>query len=201
MNHIDAKNEIAFIKKVIEDSKRAVGGDNLGSVVWGVIVAIGMILTYLHIIALTDFIHVGLLWAILIALGWIYTVSSMIKQRKKPSTKTFGGRMLTSIWTACGIVMTCFGFYAAYLHVIEPWAIVPVCSLIIGIGYYVTADIVASRLTKIFALVWWIGGLLMMTWPGAYIFLLFASLIIALQIIPNTKYHLYGKKQRSGAAK
>jgi hypothetical protein len=199
MNQIDAKDEIAFIKKVIEDSKRTVGGGNLSSVIWGVIVVIGMILTYLHIVALHS-LDPGLVWIILISLGWLYTAYSMIKQRKKPSTKTFGGRILSSVWIACGIALTSIGFYATSTGAIKTWAIIPLCCMIIGIGYYVTSDIVASRITKLIAIVWWIGGLLVMTWPGSYMFLLFAGMMIAFQIVPGIKYHLEWKQQLTGAA-
>ena len=200
MNRIDVKDEIAFIKKVIEDSKRTIGGENMGSIVWGIIVVIGMLLTYLHIIIL-HFIPVVWVWIVLIGLGWIYTVYSTIKQKNKASVKTFGSRILTSLWTACGIVMTCIGFYATLTGFIKPWAIIPLCCMVIGIGYFVTADIADSRITKLFAFLWWIGGLLMMTWPGSYIFLIFALMIITMQIIPNIKYHLDWKKQVAGMVK
>ena len=197
MNQIDAKDEIAFIRKVIEDSKRTVGSGNLGSVIWGILVVIGMILTYMHIV-FSSAIHPGLIWAVLMGIGWIYTIIVMIKQRKKPSVKTFGGKILSSIWIACGITLTCIGFYATSTGAIKSWAIIPICCLVIGIGYYVTSDIVASRITKLFAFVWWACGLLMMTWPGLYMFLLFAGMMIAFQIIPGIKYHLEWKQQATG---
>ena len=197
MNQIDVKDEITFIKKVIEDSKRTVGGGNLSSVLWGVLVVIGMILTYLHIV-LSSAIHPGWVWGILIGVGWIYTIVIMIIQKKKSAAKTFGGRILSSIWIACGVVMTGIGFYATSTGAIKTWALIPVFSMIIGIGYYVTSDIVASRITKLFAITWWVAGLLMMTWPGSYMFLLFAGMMIAFQITPGIKYHLEWKKQQTG---
>jgi hypothetical protein len=197
MNEIDAKNEIAFIKKVIEDSKRTVGGENLSSVIWGILVVIGMILTYLHVV-LNSAIHPGLIWAVLMGMGWIYTIIVMIKHKKRHAVKTFGGKMLSSVWIACGIALSCIGFYATATGAIKSWAIIPFACLIIGIGYYVTSDIVASRITKLFAVIWWIGGLLMMTWPGLYMFLLFSVMMVALQITPGIKYHLEWKKQQAG---
>jgi hypothetical protein len=200
MNEIDIKDEIIFIKKVIEESKRTAIGEKLISIVWGLILVICLFLIFLFSIRIHN-ISVEWYAIPLTCLGWLYTVYVIIKSKKQSPVKTFGGRILYSVWIACGIVITCFVFIVPSLGFIATWRSIPICCMIAGIGYYVMSDITANRVTKIFAILWWIGGLVMMIWPGYYQLLLCPGMIIFLILIPDIKYHMDWKKQQKGITK
>jgi hypothetical protein len=197
MNEIDIKDEIVFIKKVIEDSKRTAIGENIISIVWGVILVVCLFLIYLNAKGIHT-VPAHYYATPLTLLGWSYTFYAIIKSKKQSPVKTFGGRIIYSVWIACGIVITCLVFFVPSFGFIERWKSVSICCLIAGIGYYVMSDITASRVTKIFAVLWWIGGLVMMKWPGVYQLLLCPAMIIVLLIIPDIKYHMDWKKQQKG---
>jgi hypothetical protein len=199
MNNIDIKDEIAFIKKTIEDSKQTVGGGSLISIVWGVYIVVCTVLIYLYVKSIHA-IPTGWYVIPLSGLGWLYTIIVILKRKKQSPIKTFGGKIFYSVWITCGIVITCLVFYTGHFNTISRAAILPVCCMIIGIGYYVTSDITASAITKLFAILWWIGALVMMTWPGLYIYLLFPCMSIVLIIIPGIKNHLDSRKQLKGTA-
>lgn len=200
MDKTELKDEIVFIKKVIEDSKRTISSNNLDAIIWGVIVVIGVVFTYLHNVAILA-VHIGWVWTILIGMGWIFSIISIIHKRKRPSVKTFGGRILISVWLTAGIVLTIFGFYAPIIGVIRSWTIIPISCLILGMGYYITSDILDNRITKLFAILWWIGGLVMMKWTGPFIYLVFGMMIILFHIIPSIKYQLEWKRKEMGMGK
>ncbi|MRR09136.1 hypothetical protein EG831_03420, partial [bacterium] len=63
MEQIDAQQELAFIRKVIEDSRTTMIDNGYEYIVWGAIVALGMFATYA-----LDRLHASA-WA---AGGWIY---------------------------------------------------------------------------------------------------------------------------------
>ena len=70
MSDSQVLEDIAYLKKVIEDSRKVVIDNGVIMLTWGILVVVGMILTYAYI-------HFGLkipetwLWIVLIGIGWI----------------------------------------------------------------------------------------------------------------------------------
>jgi hypothetical protein len=196
MNTIDAQQELAFIKKVITDSRTAISDDGKGLIVWGVLVTIGMVIMYVTF-QLDYNIPKILLWAVLIGLGWVYTLVHEMQRGRKKRFSTFGGRILGSVWLGCGIVMTIIGFLSPATGAVKPWAIVPIACLVIGIGYLVTGVIHDDRWIRVASLGWWLGGITMMLWPGYYMFLLFGAMMIVFQITPGVRLYRQWKSQQA----
>jgi|WetSurMetagenome_2_1015567.scaffolds.fasta_scaffold24806_2 hypothetical protein len=188
MEPIDAQQELAFIRKVMADSRTAISDDGKGLIVWGTLVVAGMVTMY----ASFQFgypISKTLLWAVLIGLGWVYTIFHEMQNRKTKRFSTFGGRIVGSLWLGCGVVMTIVGFLSPMTGALKPWAIIPVSSLVIGIGYLVTGVVYDDRWTRFSALGWWAGAIVMMLWPGYYLFLLFSAMMIIFQIVPGVRLY------------
>jgi hypothetical protein len=196
MNSIDAQQELAFIKKVIADSRTAISGDGKDLIVWGLVVVIGMVTSYVAI-QFDYTISKLLLWAALIGIGWTYTLVNEFQNRKKNRFKTFGGKILGSLWMGCGIVMTLVGFLTTTTGALKSWGIIPMISLVLGIGYLVTGVVHDNRWTRLSALGWWGGAIIMFIWPGQYMFLLFSAMMIAFQIVPGMKLYQQWKSQHA----
>jgi hypothetical protein len=188
MESIDAQQELAFIKKIIADSRTAISDDGKGLIVWGVLVVIGMVTMYVAFQFKYN-ISTMLLWAALISIGWVYSIVNAVQNRTKKRFSTFGGRVLGSLWLGCGIVMTIIGFLSPTTGALKPWAIVPMISLVMGIGYLGTGVIHDDRWTRLSALGWWLGAIVMLLWPGYYMFLLFSGMMIVFQIWPGIKLY------------
>ena len=196
MDSINAQSELAFIKKVIADSRTAIIDDGKELIVWGLLVVIGMLTMYFAM--QFDYkISKLLLWATLIGIGCVYTTVNYFQSRKKKRFATFGGKILGSLWLGCGIVMTIIGFIAPFTGAVKPWAIVPMTSLVIGVGYLVTGVIHDDRWTRLSAIGWWLGAIVMLLWPGYYMFLLFAAMMIVFQIFPGIKLYHQWKSQHA----
>ncbi len=196
MDTIDARQELAFIKKVIADSRTAISDDGKGLIVWGVLVTIGMVIMYVSFQLDYNFSKI-LLWAALIGLGWAYTLGHEMQRGRKKRFSTFGGRILGSVWLGCGIVMTVIGFLSPVTEAVKPWAIIPIASLVIGIGYLVTGVVHDDRRIRVYSLGWWLGGIVMLLWPGYYMFLLFGAMIIVFQIFPGVRLYRQWKSQHA----
>jgi len=198
MDSIDAQQELAFIKKVIDDSRTAIGGEGKDLIVWGLLVVIGMVTMFID----SQFgfaISKLVLWAALIGIGWTYTLISEFQHRKRTRFRTFGGKILGSLWMGCGIVMTLIGFLATTTGALKSWAIVPMISLILGIGYFVTGVVHDNLWTRRSAYGWWGCAIVMLIWPGQYMFLLFAAMMIMFQILPGFKLYQQWKSQYADA--
>jgi len=196
MDSMDAQQELSFIRKVIEDGRRAISDDGKELIVWGLLVVVGMATMFVSL-QFEFAISKVWLWGALIGIGWTYTIVREIRTRKRNRFTTFGGRILGSLWMGCGIVMTLVGFLAPATGAIKPWAIIPIISLILGIGYLVTGVVHDDRWMRMSAAGWWVGAVVMLLWPGYYMFLLFGGLIIVFQIVPGVKLYREWQAQHS----
>lgn len=186
MDEFDARQELLFIRKVIDDGRTALGHDGKAMIVWGAIVVAGMIAMFLSV-SLTLGVNYLILWGVLIGAGWIFTLFFDVSARRKARFSTFGGRVVSQLWLGCGIVMTVVGFVTPLVGALKPWAIIPIMSLILGIAYLVTGAVYDDRWIRFSSVAWWLSGIIMLVWPGVYMFLVFASLVIAFQIVPGVR--------------
>lgn len=180
----DVLDEISFIKKVMEDSRRGLIGDSNHYIVWGIIVVLGMLASYFrYFLDLSSMM--GWVWAGLIAIGWIYSIVRGSRQGSSARHRSFGTTIINGIWIAAGISMTIVGFAGIYSGAIKVWAITPLIAIILGIPSIATGVVHGLPWLRNMAALWWIGGLIMLLWPGSYIPLAFAGMMIALQIVPG----------------
>ncbi len=194
MTENDAQQELAFIKKVMEDSRRIIAYDGKDFTVWGILVAVGMILMYLKIVFQFQ-IDSMIFWGILIGTGWLFSIKRRFTHYRKRRVKTFAGAVIGSVWLSCGIVMTLIGFVLGPVGAIKGWAIMPLIALVLGIGYFITSVIIPNRWIRYSAFGWWIGGILIAAYPAPYILLVFAGMMICFQIIPGIVLQRQYRKQ------
>ncbi len=185
--------DIAFLRQVVEDSRRVVIDNGVHLLAWGVLVVIGMIFTYIS----EHFkLNLPILWnwIVLISLGWILTIWDGWIKMTRARTRTFVQKVLASLWFGLGIVMTLVGFIGPATGAISTWGTIPLFSLILGAGLFATGTVHQERLRGFAAVGWWIGGIFTMLFPGDYEILLFAGMMIAFQILPGVV--LYRKWKR-----
>ena len=184
MKENEAQEELAFIRKVMQDSRRIVAHDGNEYIVWGIIVTVGMIAMYVDL-AFQYYIHFAIIWGILIGAGWLYSLFRWLTYYRKRPTNTFAAKVISSVWIACGIVMTLIGFAFPPLGVINGWAIMPLVALVTGIAYFVTSIVITEKWIRYSSYGWWLGALIIAAFPGHYTFLVYAGMMICFQIIPG----------------
>jgi hypothetical protein len=194
MEKQQAELEINMIKKIMEDSRKIVKDDGIGFIIWGVLIIAGMISSYFTVQAkLYDYIV--WIWVILITCGWVYTLISYILKDSKKTVKTFAGKILGGLWMAAGISMTLIGFIGPMSHSIGGYTVTPLVSIILGIANYVTGIVYGKNWIRNLAYGWWTGAVLMFFWPGIQTFLIFAAMMVFLQVIPGIILYLIFKKE------
>lgn len=187
MDQESAQQELAFVKKVIEDSRKLLIYDGKDMIVWGIVVALGMLAMYVIFQTGTTF-SIPLLWVILIGFGWMYSIWRM-KKIKIHRVKTFSGKMMSAIWLSCGISMTITGFGLTSSGILPGQAIIPVMSLFMGIAYFASGTVLGMRYLYIAGISWWCASLLTAFFPGIHTFLIFGALIIAFHLIPGLIFY------------
>jgi hypothetical protein len=181
----NALDELLFIKKVIQDSRKIVADNGMGFIVWGVLVAIGMLFGYVRFKFLPnlqfDYIWA---WVILIGAGWVF---SYFNYYRKPECKvsTFAGRILGTLWFSFGISMSVVGFGGYFSGAIRGDYISSIIAITLGAAYYISSVLYEWKALKLVGLLWWVGGFAMFYIHDATQFLFMAFLIIFGQVVPG----------------
>jgi hypothetical protein len=194
MTEIDAQQELAFIKKVMEDSRRIICDDGKSFIFWGILVSIGMLVTYLSVAGKWE-VSLGWFWPLLIGVGWLVTFFISFKDDKKRSSKTFVGKIMSSLWVGCGVAMTILGFIGGLTDAYSGVFISPIICVILGVGYLVSGVLHGKGWVSLLAIGWWAGAILMFYLQNLETLLIMFFMMIILQTIPGFILYNQSKKE------
>ena len=194
MENVKPQEELAFIRRIMADSRGQVADDGKPSIVWGIIVVLGMLFNYYegYMHALTgQRQYAGWVWLGLCLLGLVYIYWHVRTQNRRQRSKTFAGRVAGAIWGAVGVSMSIFiaatiiGYSLDRTIALHPIFICTVTSLILGIGYFVSGILYEISWLRWVAIGWWASSVIYVFWPRADALLVYAAAMIVLQIIPG----------------
>ena len=194
MDEQTALEDIKFIKRIIDDSKRITIDNGMGYVFWGIIVTIGLLANYIMAV-LNIKISFIWIWIVLIGFGWIYTIISYFSRKSKPRVCTYAGKLLRLIWLSCGIAMTLIGFIGVFSGAIDGSYISPILSSILGVGFMLSGFIYDLRWVRNLSIGWWIGATVMFVYPGLHSILVMAFMMLAFQVVPGLIIYNKFKKE------
>jgi hypothetical protein len=197
MDELTAQEEIAFIKKVMQDSRKAILTDGIEFIYWGVIVTICLIFTYFtaghHVNGPINM--VSIFWAISMLIGGLGSAVFLKRRYKSAEVKSLAAIVLGKIWFANGIGMILAGFVGGFSGAIHGVFISPLMSCFLGGSYFISGFIYGKKWISYLALLWWIGAVIMFIFPGLYVVLMMAIMIILFQIIPGIILYRDSKKE------
>jgi len=197
MDEKTALEELQFIRRIIEDTKKSVVYNGKDYIFWGILVIAGMLSTYIFHITGIYFNYIWI-WAVLIPIGWVYSIYNGRKLKEKhPST--YAGRLIGYVWGAAGIAGTIIVFIAPIFGNVKPMAISPLTCIIVGSAYFVTGKIVESKWLSNLSFGWWIGGIILFYVTSMESFLIMAAVMLFFQTIPGII--MYRKYKQEAAAK
>jgi len=178
-----AQENLAYIKQIMNDTRRSQNDNGIISIVWGILVTLGQIGNFV----LTETrIWNGFMWLWLGVglIGWLF-VYIETRAKKEQTVRTFASKILASLWVSAGISMTVIGFGAASSGLVNGYAINPLISTVLGGTYYVTGLLNGKKLDQKLSYGWWLGAVVMFMLPGPFSFLLFAFMMVLFQVIPG----------------
>lgn len=197
MEDFNPQDELLYIKKIIEDSKRNIIDDGRDLISWGVIVVIGLTSTYFSLWT-RSYLSMQIIWVVLGAFGWSLSYYFHRHGEKRSRVKNFATKIMSSVWIACGLALTIFLFTGMFFQVYPPVFISPLAAIILGIGYFVTGDIAELKWMKALTIGWWGGALYMLFFPNAEGILVLAGMMFFFQTIPGII--IYRKCKKEAAA-
>jgi hypothetical protein len=194
-NNISAQENLDYIKNVILDSKNIIKDNGAAAILWGIIIVIAQLSTFILIVT-KIYSPIAWVWAAAIAIGW--AVSLVIsKKESKTGVVTKSLKIDSAIWSSALVVMPIIGFAGTFSGMISAFAINPLIALILGSSYYVTGVVYSDRIFKNISFGWWIGGTVLFWIKNEYSFLIFAAMMIVLQIVPGIMLYIKYKKEEA----
>ncbi len=188
-------SDLSVIKKIMEDSRRININNGIHFIFWGVLVTAALLINYIMLLTDTANQYIGLVWFVLMILGAI-TDGIICRHRKKTQkVNTFAGRLQGSLWFASGIAMFMFGFLGTITKAYNPVFICPIISTSLGISYFTSGAIQQIKWLQYISFGWWAGAFVLFIFPSIHTLLIFAVMLICLQIIPGMIINQMSKKE------
>jgi hypothetical protein len=194
MDEKQALEDLGYIKKIIEDSRRTIIYSGKEFIFWGILASFGMLMTYvldiLHI-----YFYIFWFWIFIVAIGWIYSFYLSFNKRKRPHKTTFANKVLGSVWLANGIAMSIIGFIGTYSKGINPEYLNAIFASLLGTSYFISGIIVDYKTFIYLSFCWFLGSIVMFFFPGLHTFLIMAGMMIFFQILPGIGIYKKYKKE------
>jgi hypothetical protein len=154
------RQDIAFIRRAVEEGATYATARGTDMLVWGVAVAVGYLATYAFIRGWSPIAHNGI-WAVCLVLGWLYSLRPLLR-RIVAGRGDFPARgpmamALAMLWFGCGVFMSTLMIAAmASGAVREGWCDAVVAG-VLGIAFFASAWLSNLRWLCWVAIAWWIG--------------------------------------------
>jgi hypothetical protein len=184
MDRAQAQEELAFIKKVMEDSQRTIIDNGKQYILWSVLVLVGIAIKYL-LDGFGSTLNPAWLWIPLIAVGWLMSFVLRRSTYSEIHVKTFARRTLEAVWTGWGIAIPILTLVGYFSGAIQSWAIPPVVATLFGSACFTTGLITTNAWMRNTAILWWGGAVFMFLVPSEYSVAMLAGMFILLQMIPG----------------
>jgi len=133
MDTKQAELELSEIKRIMEDSRRIMIDDGTGFILWGSLVAMGLISSYLSVLGYLEWKVSSIAWFALIGLGWLITIFQLRREKKERKAVSFAGKVAGAIWGSAGITMTIIGFVGSYSGLVKGMGISPLMACVLAV--------------------------------------------------------------------
>ncbi|MCH9029350.1 MAG: hypothetical protein IH819_06985 [Bacteroidetes bacterium] len=196
MTDLDAQQELAFIKKVMTDSRKILIDDGKATIFWGILISFGLLITYLSIAQRWES-SLSWFWPALIGFGWIYTIVTEIRHERKRKVKTFAGKIVGAVWISFGISATILGFVGTVSGAYHGVIISPLISVLLGTAFLVSGLLYGKSWVSYLSVGWWGGAIMMFFMQNLETLLIMISMLILFQVIPGIILYREFKKERT----
>ena len=159
-----AREDIAFIRRAVEQGRDFAAGRSLDMLVWGTAVAIGYLGTYATAIRWWR-VDPNWVWAVCIVLPWLYSLRRLFaallfpsKPRPTPPPMVQALRML---WFGCGIFLSSFAVAVIIGGDMRQGWFNAVSAGVLGIGFFASSFLCSLTWMRGVGIGWWVAALLL----------------------------------------
>jgi FtsH-binding integral membrane protein len=189
-----AAEDLAYIRRVMEDTRRAVTIRGDYFILWGIAVLLGLIGTYVFDWVAPPGWAWAALWAGLMLIAWAGTGFLVRREVHRAQTSASVGRMLGALWSACGFAILIICFIGVPLGTLPFTAIGPTINTLIGVAVFVTGMLMGTPWVRNLGFGWWASAIAEFIWTDEKQILIGALAIILFYIVPGFVLNAQARK-------
>lgn len=179
-----ATEDLAYIRQVIADSRRAVALDATPFLVWGALVVVG-ILAELAVVRSSIGVGPVWIWALLVAAGLAVSALSWRRRRHRSGSLTLADRALGALWMGCWTAMVVIGFGGFFLADLSGAALIAPLAAVMGTGFFVTGVLADHLLVRWLGIAWWLVAVTLFPLSGTAALIGFGVAMVLFQVLPG----------------
>ncbi|MEA2992440.1 MAG: hypothetical protein QOD40_1360 [Alphaproteobacteria bacterium] len=162
MNENDAalREEIAFIRRAIEQGRGYAETRSLDMFLWGLAIAAGYLGTYATVVGWWR-VDIDWFWTVCIVLPWIYSLRGAFMRRDAQPHVTPSLQGLRALWLGCGIFLTALSILLKMTGEMRQGWYNAVAAGVMGIGFLVTSSLVNLLWLRWIAIAWGLAAVLL----------------------------------------
>lgn len=155
-----AREDIAFIRRAIEEGSAYATASSPDMLVWGVAVAIGYLGTYGFIRGWSP-VAPGALWAVCLGLPWLFSLRRVASRLAGGEVTVHGpmAQALAMLWLGCGIFLTTLAVATMVAGDSRSGWCEAVVAGVMGIGFFAGAWLARLFWLRWIGIAWWVGEL------------------------------------------
>jgi hypothetical protein len=153
-----AREDIAFIRRAIEEGGAYATASSPDMLIWGISVAIGYLGTYGFVRGWSPIGPRGL-WAICLGLPWLFSLRRVARgHHGKVRARRPMAQALAMLWLGCGIFLTTPGIAVIVAEPRSGWFNAVVAG-VMGIAFFASASLAQLPWLRWIGITWWLGEL------------------------------------------
>lgn len=179
----DAHAELAYIRRLMEDTRQAAYVSGGYFIVWGIVIGLGLIASWMGLIGVlpvSEFVS----WTACLLMGGIGT-GWLVRQEMREPVEAPAGRLIGMVWMSMGITMLIIFFIGVGSGTLHGSLMSPISSALVGSAVFLTGTLAGINWLRNLAFGWWAGAAVMFAWPGMYMLLLMGLMLFAFYVIPG----------------
>jgi len=192
MDKNTAFEELAFIKKVMQDSQKYFADNGKTYILWSGCVVLGLTIKFLKKLIQIDFSDAWI-WLFLIIAGWLVSLFVQNKDAEL-QVRTFVQTALNGVWAGFAATVIILSLVSFAFKAIDSLVIPGIIAALLGNAHFTSGIITNEKIIKHSAFAWWAGSIIMFARPGEYAVPVLGLMIILFQMIPGIL--LYKKWQQ-----
>lgn len=189
MNQQQAQQDLAFIRELMQSTRRATYVSGAFFIVWALVTGLGLLGTWLIVsrklaLSLDSGMALAGLWVVVDTAGFIGTVL-IIRRNARRAAANPAGRLIGLSWFSVAAGLLIIAFVGAGSGNMPGALMCAVSALFIGIGVFNSGLLAGLKWLRNLAFGWWFGGALMLVYPGMWNLWFMALLLFVLYLIPG----------------
>ena len=155
-----AREDIAFIRRSIEEGAAYATASSPAMLVWGVALAIGFLDTYGFVRGWSP-VAPGAVWAACLGLPWLFSLRRVAIGLTGRAVRARGpmAQALAMLWLGCSIFLTALGIAVMVTGERGSGWVNAVVAGVMGVGFFASASLTRLPWLRWVAIAWWLGAL------------------------------------------